>query len=298
MTAMSTAQKDAARRALTGLDGKVALITGGGAGIGRGVAEAFALLGASVVVAEIDAGHAAAVRAALADLGGDHLVIEADVTEKADVERVVEGARARFGRLDVLVNNVGHFLAPKTDFADTDEASWDALYRINLHHVFLVTRAAIPLMTASGQGGSIINISTIEALRGIPGMTAYSTFKAALGGFTRSLALELGPKGIRVNAVAPETTESEQVRALAAVPPEHHDQIPLWFPIGRFGQPSDTAGCAVFLATELSAWVTGTTISVDGGALAAGGYYRMAAGNWTHTPVITHPGSMGQKPKG
>ena len=294
---MTPEAREAARRALIGLDGKVALVTGGGAGIGRAIAETFAVLGASLLVAEIDPVRAEAVRAALADIGGEHEVVEADVTQAGDVERLMAVAQERFGRIDVLVNNVGHYLAPRKDFQDSAEADWDAQYRINLHHVFLVTRGALPLMSAEGgEGGSIINISTIEALRGIPGMTAYAAFKAALTGFTKSLALELGPRNIRVNAIAPETTETEQVKALSRVPPELREHVPLWFPIGRFGQPSDTAGCAVFLATPLSAWVTGTVISVDGGALAAAGYYRMLDGGWTHTPVISHPGSVSVKP--
>jgi NAD(P)-dependent dehydrogenase (short-subunit alcohol dehydrogenase family) len=197
---------------------------------------------------------------------------------------------ARFGRLNILVNNVGDFLAIKKPFAEGLESEWDALYRVNLLHVFLVTRAAIPLLLAGGGGGSIVSISTIEAFRGIPCMAVYSAFKAAIGGFTRSLALELGPQGIRVNAIAPETTESAQVPAAASVPAEHREHIAHWFPIGRFGRPEDTAGSALFLASDLSSWMTGSTLHVDGGALAAAGYYRTLEGGWTHTPVIAGHG--------
>src|SRR5207249_4259134 len=128
-----------------------------------------------------------------------------------------------------------------------------------LLHIFLVTRAAIPLIKAGGRGGAIVSLSSIEAFRSIPGMSVYSAFKGAIASYTRSLALELGQFDIRVNAIASETTESEQVAALARVPEEHRSHIQRWFPIGRFGTPEDSAGAAVYLCSGLSRWVTGTT---------------------------------------
>ena len=246
--------------------------------------QAFADLGARVVVAESNPSHVAVLRA---ELGGNHLVVEADVTDEAQVAALAARIGAEIGRLDILINNVGHYLAPRVPFEDTNAASWDALYRVNLLHVFLVTRAVIPLIRAGKRGGSIVSMSTIEAFRGIPGMPVYSAFKAAITGFTRSLALELGPDDIRVNAIAAETTETEQVPALARVPEEHRDHIARWFPIGRFGTPEDSAGAAVYLASALSGWVTGTTLHVDGGALAAGSYYRTPKNAWTHLPIIS-----------
>ena len=121
--------------------------------------------------------------------------------------------------LDVLVNNVGDFLNVVKPFERTTEEEWDALYAVNLRHMFLVTRAAIPLLRHAARGASIINLSTIEAFRGIPMAAVYSAFKSAVTGFTRSLALELGPHGIRVNAIAPETTETEQVKPSLFIPP-------------------------------------------------------------------------------
>jgi len=266
------------------LDGKVALVTGGGAGIGRAIVDAFVDLGATVIVAENNPAHVATLREALGD---NHIVSQTDVTDEAAVKDLADRIKKETGRLDILVNNVGHHLSSRAPFEETTANVWDALYRVNLLHIFLVTRAMIPLIRAGGRGGSIVSLSTIEAFRGIPGLSVYSAFKAAITGYTRSLALELGPENIRVNAIASETTESEQVKALERVPLEHRNHIPRWFPIGRFGTPEDSAGAAVYLASDLSRWVTGTTIHVDGGALAAGGFYRTPQNKWTHFPVIS-----------
>ncbi len=271
-------------------DGKIALITGGGAGIGRAVAEAFASLGANVAVAEVDAARAHAVRSSLAAVGGDHLVVTADVRKTAQVVSLVEQIRIRYGRLDVLVNNVGDNLGLRGSFERFSEQEWDALYEINLRHLFVATRAALPLIRSGGRGGSIINVSTIEAFRGAPPCAVYSAFKTAITGFTKSLALELAPEGIRVNVIAPETTETAQVPISAVIKPQYSQHAKHWIPLGRFGTPDDAAGCAVFLASSLSGWVTGTTIHLDGGALAAGGFYRTTDGRWTNFPVITDDG--------
>jgi NAD(P)-dependent dehydrogenase (short-subunit alcohol dehydrogenase family) len=276
------------------LRGRVALVTGGGAGIGRAIVEAYAALGASVVVAEIDATRLEDVGRWLAthgkENGVDHWATRADVREDGQVAAVVAGIEQRFGGLDVLVNNVGDFLLNIKPFEQTAPEEWDALYSINLRHVFAVTRATIPLLRRAQRGASIINVSTIEAFRGIPCCAVYSAFKSAITGFTKSLALELGPAGIRVNAIAPETTETEQVKPSLFIQPQYREHIPRWIPLGRFGLPSDVAGCAVFLATDLSAWVTGTTLHVDGGALAAGGFYRTPQGQWTNVPVVSDNG--------
>jgi NAD(P)-dependent dehydrogenase (short-subunit alcohol dehydrogenase family) len=270
--------------------GKTVLVTGGGAGIGRGVAEMFGSLGAQVVVAEIDPLRADAVRASMAASGVEALVSTTDVRDVAQVDALMAEVQQRFGKLDTLVNNVGDFLGIAKPFHMTSEADWDALYATNLRHMFIVTRAALPLLRQTGKGGSIINVSTIEAFRGIPMCTIYSAFKAGITGFTKSLALELGPERIRVNLIAPETTESEQVKPSQFIKPQHRDHIDRWIPLGRFGEPKDLAGAAVFLASDLSSWITGTVINLDGGALAAGGFYRTPEGHWTNVPVVTENG--------
>lgn len=267
------------------LTGKVAVVTGGGGGIGRGISETFAAHGAQVVVAEIDADRAAETVAAIRATGGDAFAQVVDVRERDQVGALANATIGEYGRVDALVNNVGHYLYRGTPFLDTDEEQWNALYDVNLRHMFLCTKALAPKMIEQGNGGSIINISTVEAFRGMPMMAVYSAFKAGVTQFTKSLALELGNEGIRVNAIAPDLTQSIQVDYERWVPAEQRHMIPTWVPVGRFGTPGDIAGVALFLASDLSAFVTGTTVHADGGSLAAGGWFRTERGGWTNRPL-------------
>ncbi|HKA94343.1 MAG TPA: SDR family NAD(P)-dependent oxidoreductase [Acidimicrobiia bacterium] len=266
------------------LAGKVAVVTGGGGGIGRAVSETFAGNAAKVVVAEIDADRAAETVEAIRAAGGDALAQPVDVRHRDEVASLADAVHDEYGRVDVLVNNVGHYLFPATPFLDTDDEHWDSLYAVNLRHMFLCTKAFAPRMVEQGDGGSIVNVSTVEAFRGIPLMAAYSAFKAGVTQFTKSLALELGNDGIRVNAIAPDLTETIQVPYERWVPEEQRHLVPRWVPVGRFGTPDDIAGVALFLASDLSAFVTGTTVHADGGSLAAGGWYRTERGRWTNRP--------------
>jgi NAD(P)-dependent dehydrogenase (short-subunit alcohol dehydrogenase family) len=272
------------------LSGKTALVTGGGAGMGRAIVEAFGMYGVKVAVAEIDAARAETLRHTLEGEGIDALVEVTDVRDKTQVAKLAAKIEAKFGGLDILVNNVGDFMGIVGPFATSTEEQWDTLYQVNLKQIFVVTHAMLPLMRKSGNGGSIINVSSIEAFRGIPGGVIYGAFKAGITGFTQSLAVELGPEGIRVNTIAPETTDTEQVQVTKWTNPKYMDHTQRWIPLGRFGVPQDAAGCAVFLASDLSAWVTGTTIHMDGGALAAAGWYRTPEGQWTNMPVIADKG--------
>jgi NAD(P)-dependent dehydrogenase (short-subunit alcohol dehydrogenase family) len=263
------------------LGGKVALVTGGGGGIGRGVAEMFATHGARVIVADLDAARGRDTVTQIEQSGGSAEAHVVDVTEPTQVRTLAEAA----GPVDVLVNNVGHYLHRPIDFVDSAEEEWEALYLVNLKHVFLCCHAFVPRMIERGHGGSVINVSSVEAFRGMPQMAVYSAFKGAVTQFTKSLALELGAHGIRVNAIAPDLTQSLQVPYDKWVTDEQQRLIPTWVPVGRFGVPSDIAGVALFLASDLSAFVTGTTVHADGGSLAAGGWFRTDRGGWTNRPL-------------
>lgn len=266
--------------------GKTVLVTGGGVGIGRAAAEGFAASGARLAIVEIDADRATAVAAALPDA----LVVTGDVTDAAVVADLARRIDERFGGLDVLVNNVGDFLMLAKPFESMSDEEIERLYATNLRQVFSVTKAMIPLLKRSGPGGSIVTVSSIEGFRGIPNCAVYAACKAALTGFTKSLALELGPDGLRVNLIAPETTDTPQVPVSLMIPPEHVANVPRWIPLGRFGTPADMAGGILFLASPHAAWITGTTLHIDGGALAAAGWYRDANGIWTNLPVVTGNG--------
>ncbi|WP_153141729.1 SDR family NAD(P)-dependent oxidoreductase [Paraburkholderia agricolaris] len=271
-------------------NGKTVLVTDGGAGIGRATAEAFGHAGAHVVIAEIDVARADNVRHALEAAGVNALVVVADVTQADQVSALAQRIDERFGGLDVLVNNVGDFLQIAKPFDSYSDDEIERLYAINQKQVFTVTRAMLQLLRRNAPGGSILCVSSIEGFRAIPNCAVYAACKAALTGFTRSLALELGPVGIRVNLIAPETTETPQVPVSMMIAPEHRNHIPHWIPLGRFGMPGDVAGAALFLASPLAAWITGTTLHVDGGALAAAGWYRDPKGFWTNIPVISGNG--------
>jgi 2-hydroxycyclohexanecarboxyl-CoA dehydrogenase len=262
------------------LAGRVALVTGGGGGIGRGISEMFAAHGARVVVAEINPERAEATVDAIRAVGGDASGEVVDVGDEAAVTELV----AAVGPVDVLVNNVGHYLPGDGDFLTSTAEEWRALYRVNLEHVFLCTRAFVPAMVQRRRG-SVINVSSVEAFRAIPRRPVYSAFKGAITQFTKSLAVELGNEGVRVNAIAPDLTETLQVPYSRWVPDEQQELIPQWVPVGRFGTPDDIAGVALFLASDLAAFVTGTTIHADGGSLAAGGWFRRPDGTWTNRPL-------------
>jgi 2-hydroxycyclohexanecarboxyl-CoA dehydrogenase len=258
-------------------------VTGGGGGIGRGIAERFAAEGATVVVAELDAGRAEDTVTSIRAAGGNAISVVADVRQERDVEQMLRAALGERGRVDVLVNNVGHYGGARTAFHESTPEDWLDLYRVNLEHVLLCSRAVLGPMVEQGSG-TIVNVSTIEAFRGIPTRAVYAAFKAGITGLTKSLALEYARHGIRVNAMAPDVTETLQVPYSQWVPPEDEHLIPVWVPVGRFGTPADAAGVALFLASDLASFVTGTTVHVDGGTFAAGGWFRTEEGGWTNRP--------------
>jgi meso-butanediol dehydrogenase/(S,S)-butanediol dehydrogenase/diacetyl reductase len=266
---------------------RVAVVTGGGGGIGAATARLFAQHGAHVVIADIDAELARQTADQIIESGGSALAVVTDVREADKVAGLAQSVLDRHGRVDVLVNNVGHWLRHPGNFVDTDPQLWDELYRVNLHHVFLVSHAFLPAMIDQ-RGGAIVNVSSVEGLRGYPEDPVYAAFKAAVIHFTRSLAVQVGRDGIRVNAIGPDVTESLQVPYSQWLSADEQRQWPQWVPVGRMGQPEDQARVILFLASDLSAFVTGHTIPTDGGTGAAGGWFRSSRRSdreWTNRPV-------------
>jgi NAD(P)-dependent dehydrogenase (short-subunit alcohol dehydrogenase family) len=271
------------------LEGRVAVITGGGAGIGGGAARLFAEHGATVVLAEIDEARANETAEEIRRKSGSAVPIQVDVCDPEQVTALRDQVLADLGRVDVLVNNVGHYVDHFQSFAESTVEHWDALHRINLQHVLLVTHAFLPSMIER-RSGSIINVTSIEGLRGYPADVVYGAYKAAVAQFTRCLGIEVGNFGVRVNGIAPDVTETPQVRYSEWVPAEQQAMWPVWVPVGRVGTPEDQARVLLFLASDLSGFVTGATIPTDGGTGAAGGWYRSTSRGpdrppWTNRPL-------------
>jgi NAD(P)-dependent dehydrogenase (short-subunit alcohol dehydrogenase family) len=261
---------------------KVALITGAGNGIGAAGAELFAAEGASVFVADIDGEAAAEVAHRVGASGGTAWPLAVDVRDAAAVHEMRDRVLADAGRLDVLVNNVGHWVRLPPSFADSDAAHWQAQYEINFLHVLRVTHAFLPSMIERHHG-TIVNVSSVEGIRGYPPDAVYGAFKAAVVHFTRSLGVEVAGKGVKVNGIAPDITQSGQVDYSR----EPQEQWPAWAPIGRRGEPVDQARVLLFLASEQSDFLVGHTIPTDGGTLAAGGWFRSTRRKgraWTNRP--------------
>lgn len=244
------------------LEGKVAIVTGAGRGIGRGIALVLGAQGANVVVhhlAEPDA--ARQICAAIERGGAGAAAVAGDLRDSAVRTALFRTAVDRFGRLDVLVNNAG-FDPGVTEFFDVDEAAFDGIMGINMKAMFFNIQAAARLMAAQGDGGRIINISSIHAQQSLPRRSIYATSKGAVNAMTRQLALELAAHRITVNAIAPGLIEVERLLNRAGY---DRQQYAAKIPLGRVGVPHDVASLAVFLAADESAFLTGQVITIDGG---------------------------------
>jgi NAD(P)-dependent dehydrogenase (short-subunit alcohol dehydrogenase family) len=269
------------------LAGQVAIVTGGGAGIGRGIALELARCGAGVVVADIDGDRARETAERVGALGRAALAVATDVMDADQVREAVRRTDEAFGRLDIVVNNAGGVTARR--FLEQSERSWRRHIDLNLVSVLASTAAAVPIMIRGGRGGSIVNVTSIEATRAAPMYAVYAACKAAVHSLTRTLAVELAEHGIRVNAIAPDVIQTPGTSGVREGPvpdalpqrsAEAARRFAAYVPLGREGAASDCGKVAAFLCSPLAGYVTGAAIPVDGGTWAAGGWVR-AGGGWS-----------------
>jgi 3-oxoacyl-[acyl-carrier protein] reductase len=244
------------------LSGKVAVVTGASKGIGAAIAKHLAAECASVVVNYSSSKTGAEkVVGEIAGVGGKAVAVQADMSRRADIERLFAETKKTFGRLDILVNNAGIYeFAP---LENVTEEFFHKQFNLNVLGLILSSQAAAKLFDSAG--GSIINISSVVSTLGFPNASVYSGTKGAVDAITRSLAKELGPRGVRVNAINPGMVETEGMHSAGIAESEMRRQVEAQTPLGRIGQPNDIAGAAVFLASSDSSWITGETFVISGG---------------------------------
>lgn len=244
------------------LDNKVAIITGAGGGFGEGIAKLYAKEGATVVVADINMDAAKRVSA---DIGSSAMAIKTDVSVRSDVEELVASCLKEFGKLDIVVNNAGttHKNQP---MLNVDEETFDRVFNVNVKSIYYMTQAVVPVMRKQG-GGVILNVGSTAGIRPRPGLSWYNASKGAVNVLSKSMAVELGPEGIRVNAICPVMGVTGLFEAFMGLPdtPENRAKFVSTIPLGRFCQPSDVAAAAVFLASDAAEFMTGVEFPVDGG---------------------------------
>jgi NAD(P)-dependent dehydrogenase (short-subunit alcohol dehydrogenase family) len=240
------------------LEKKIAIVTGGSAGIGKAIAAAFVREGANVVIAGRDSRK---LEQAAAEIGSHCLPVTADVSKANDVQKLAAAALATFKRIDILVNNAG-ILLPGTAESLSEE-DFDQTFAVNVRGLWLLSRAVLPQMRAGG-GGSIVNIGSVLSALGARNRVAYAASKGAVLAMTRAMALDHAAENIRVNCICPGIVETEMVARFNMDESARQQRVAM-HPAGRFGQPEDVAGLAVFLASDESTWITGTAQTVDGG---------------------------------
>jgi NAD(P)-dependent dehydrogenase (short-subunit alcohol dehydrogenase family) len=270
------------------LTDQVAVITGGGGGIGRAIALAYAAVGADIVIGDIIPERCDETAARVHELGRRALAVPTDAADTNQIRALIESAANHFGRIDILVNNAGG--VSSRPFLEQSERSWRRHIDLNLVSMLAATSAAVPVMIRGARGGSIINVSSIEASRAAPSFAVYAACKAGMLNFTRTMALELAEHAIRVNAIAPDYTVTPGVSGnhtgpvdpAAWVQPtaKQADATARRIPIGRAGIDTECGNVAVFLSSNMSTYVTGAVIPVDGGTWASSGWVRNRSGKW------------------
>ena len=244
------------------LEGKVAIVTGAASGFGRAIAERFALEGAKLVMADI---NGEGVSEVASGYGDNAIAVTCDVSQKADVDALVRAAAEAFGGVDIMVNNAG-ITHDNQPLLDVTEAEFDRIYAVNVKSIYLTTLAVVPRMEKRG-GGVIINTASTAGVRPRPGLTWYNGSKGAVITLTKSMAVELAPKQIRVNAINPVMGETGLLTKFMGQPdtPENRAKFMSTIPLGRLSRPHDIANAALFLADPASSFVTGVALDVDGG---------------------------------
>ena len=252
------------------LGNRLAVVTGGGSGIGRATAELFAREGATVVVADLHADRAESVAKGIDDAGGTAMAVEADVATPEGVDHIFARADSVFAPVDILVNNAGASLG--NDLRTIEPEIWDRNFDIVLKSAFLCTKAALPGMSAMRKG-AIVNISSVNGLMGL-GEEAYGAAKAGMVNLTQNTAIRYGEFNVRANCIAPGTVDTPIWAERKKVNPNVMQELAAWYPLGRVGQPEDIASAALFLVSDAASWITGVVLPVDGGLTA--GLFRMA----------------------
>ncbi len=240
------------------LQSKVAIITGGGSGIGKAIASAFVHEGGHVVIAGRDSKKLAL---AASEIGTDCLAVAADVSNASDAQKLVSAALEKFNRIDILVNNAAVLLPGTAE--SLSEEDFDQTFNINVRGLWMLSRAVLPHMRAAG-GGSIINIGSVLSLLGARNRVAYSASKGAVMAMTKAMALDHAAENIRVNCICPGIVETELVAKFNLDETARRQRVAM-HPMGRFGRPEDIASAAIYLASDESGWTTGSTLTVDGG---------------------------------
>jgi NAD(P)-dependent dehydrogenase (short-subunit alcohol dehydrogenase family) len=258
------------------LTGQVAIITAGANGLGEGFVRSLARNGAKVVIADIDVNKGKKLAEELNAAGGAALFVQTDMLVPEQIIAMVSRTAAEFGRIDILINNCGG--VKKRMFVDSFERSWRKHIDINFVSMLCATHETLKTMISGERGGTIINMSSVEGLRGCPGMAVYAACKAAMINFTKTLAAEVADEGIRVFALAPDMIETAGARAMLPRTQEVDQARERYIPLRRMGRPEEVGDIASFLCSPAAEYMTGLTLTIDGGAMAVSGFRRSPDG--------------------